>query len=453
MAVTVTFYKFSKRHNSTKVVDVPGLGVDCEICPPFTMEAPVLKLDTDLSGSGYNYCYVNIWDRYYFVESFGWREHFPVVTLTPDVCASHAALIKNSTQYILRSTTLGNNKVVDTFYPEKADVKCVRKTSPEIFKQSGSYMLGVAGSQGTLYYNLTWNQLKTVCGWMFGQPQDNLWDVLAIKSAEDFVKTFIDPYQYIVECYYVPFPVVGGDTTPIQLGYWTTGISAPAMRANSTCAFYTGSIDTPRNPYAEGKKAYLQSDVFSIYILTVPYCGSIQLPADIFDTVAGSYSDVSLDLRVDVKGDIACKVMVGNALIGILHGNCAVPVAISSKGASMLTAIGQAASVGAAAASNDIAGTIGAGSALISSMLPVVLTNGISGGSPLPDIMRHAELTCYFKDVVDHSSGAPGSAAHILHKLNAAGWHQCQDPQIEFAGLGFERDLILDYLKGGIWIE
>ena len=124
MALTVTFYKFEKKKNSTKLPTAPlnslvynnvELKDDCDIMSPtivinFAGEYPFIP----------NYCYIPAFERYYFVNSMRWNKGLWVFGLTVDVLASYKAKIGVQTLYVTRSASASDGTILDSMYPAKS---------------------------------------------------------------------------------------------------------------------------------------------------------------------------------------------------------------------------------------------------------------------------------------------------------------------------------------------
>ena len=110
MALTATFYSFSKRQNSTKVpAGIAGTSFNVVLKNPTSMNAPVFTLNADTFN--FNYCSFN--GAYYFVtDVVSVRNDIWEIHCTKDVLATYRTQILASPAYVLYDS-VGNSEIVD----------------------------------------------------------------------------------------------------------------------------------------------------------------------------------------------------------------------------------------------------------------------------------------------------------------------------------------------------
>ena len=132
MAFTVKFYTVS---DDPKVVS-KSLGTATEfnnvvIKETTDVTAPVLRISSSSNLSGYNYCHIERYGRYYFIEKI---ETTPdgmwVLHCKCDVLMSYKDQIKSLTGTLIRSETLYNGYLNDSGYKAIAYRKIVTKQFP-----------------------------------------------------------------------------------------------------------------------------------------------------------------------------------------------------------------------------------------------------------------------------------------------------------------------------------
>ena len=77
MSITIKFYTFAKRINSTKQpTGAAALSSDCIIKRGSSIINPTIELDIGLATSpaAYNYAYIADWNRYYWVQDWIFNE-------------------------------------------------------------------------------------------------------------------------------------------------------------------------------------------------------------------------------------------------------------------------------------------------------------------------------------------------------------------------------------------
>lgn len=123
--IPITFYNFTKKPNSTKQPDVNGTTANCELIEDTSIINPKIRwhepANPSVNAYDFNYCYIAIFQRYYFVTNVTYQLGTWLLDLTVDVLATGRDIIGPSTQYILRSAYEFDGDVLDTAYPTKTD--------------------------------------------------------------------------------------------------------------------------------------------------------------------------------------------------------------------------------------------------------------------------------------------------------------------------------------------
>ena len=149
----VNFYVFSKKYNSTlrPTSDLTPQGYDCVLKSPSSVISPTIELNYGLvlNPSQYNYCYIQVYDRYYWITEWTYSNSSWIASLSVDVLATWRPYIGNTDMYVYRSSYEYNPKVPDAKYPTTGDTTTV-KTSIEIPTTSlkdGYYIVSIYGVQ------------------------------------------------------------------------------------------------------------------------------------------------------------------------------------------------------------------------------------------------------------------------------------------------------------------
>ena len=112
--MNITFYKMTDNVNKidktlneqTKLTDTIYLKHEVD------EKRPVLLLTYNPLKSDYNYCYIDFFDRYYFIESVeNVRYGLYRITLNVDVLKTYATTIKTYTLEIIESENPNSNKI------------------------------------------------------------------------------------------------------------------------------------------------------------------------------------------------------------------------------------------------------------------------------------------------------------------------------------------------------
>ena len=238
--MTVTLYNFAKRPNSTAQPTGGTSITSVQLKEECSFQKPILKISPAIVSSfnpaSFNYAYIPLWNRYYFITDWQYLNGIWECYLTVDVLASFKTAIGNTRAYILRSSSLYNGNIIDSFYPTTT-VKNVSKqsVSSEIYHSaipSGTYIVGVLNNSNSNlnigainYYVLTASQFSQFLQYIFSGAIYNSSNITEI--GEGLFKSLFDPFQYVISCMWFPFDPSGFGTTTenIKIGYWDTGIS------------------------------------------------------------------------------------------------------------------------------------------------------------------------------------------------------------------------------------
>lgn len=130
--MTVVFYSFTKRPNSTKQptggVSLTGVQIkeECSFTNPALKMSPTIMSGT-FDPSLYNYCYIPSWHRYYYITDWKYLNGIWECYCQVDVLASFKTAIGATQSYIIRSASLYNGDIIDTFYPSTSVVAITKQ--------------------------------------------------------------------------------------------------------------------------------------------------------------------------------------------------------------------------------------------------------------------------------------------------------------------------------------
>ena len=153
MAITVNFYTFSKKTNSTKQpTGTAALSASCLLKDATSIITPVFQIRTS-DPTAYNYCYCSAFHRYYFISDITWNKGYWEIRCKCDVLATYKTTIGSTNGYVLRSANKSDGSIIDTLYPTDT-----AETLQEIYQQAtsdsiafngfdnGYYVLGIKGA-------------------------------------------------------------------------------------------------------------------------------------------------------------------------------------------------------------------------------------------------------------------------------------------------------------------
>lgn len=459
MSFNATFYTFSKRINST-MQPSGGSDYSIELKAGSSAINPTIRLDVGQSGNptGYNYCYIGAFNRYYWVRDWQWDNRLWVAQLVSDPMASFKTQIGSYTAYVTRAASAYNMRVVDRYYPAIAQNTHEANIITSPFTKdlnSGCYVVGIQGKGSggnggaVTYYRATASGLKSLVDYMLTGGYE------VTDISEELLKCIFNPLQYIVSCMWFPFNAPAGSGS-ITVGWW----EATASGVNPLSALEWGtnmSFTIPKHPKAATRGAYLNLPPFSKYRLEAGPWGVI--PLDGFNLMDSSSltCDYKVDLitgsgRFNIKyrdklvyesihtAQIGVPIQLGQNMLNqgaltdmISHGGNTVVNAAALNPVGML-ANGLSAIGDAAALSQPISSSLGSNGTLS--------FNNVFG------------LMADFLDIADEdlsSRGRPLCAPRQISGLS--GYILCEDADPSISCTAQELETIVNYMNSGFYYE
>lgn len=301
----IVLYRMQKKPNS---LARPGGGsatvtvqttYSCAVRTPSSVMTPVVMLqDRGDSILNYNYAYIRLWHRYYYIDDIKMIEgdHMYEVSMHVDVLATYQRDIRNSTQYVLRSSSDFDGTVVDHFYPTVMDTDydfrvlsvdyngntydCKDVVSnmylTKYFKRNiseGEFVIGVIGENetGITYYVLNYSNFKTLLQNLMAYTPSNMSDV-----STGIAKVLADPMQFITTCFWIPYAgQVSQTARSIKFGYYSISCTAGVLNA-SDYAHFISYAEIPKHPQ-DSRGEYLNGAPFTSLTLLFNPFGALEL--------------------------------------------------------------------------------------------------------------------------------------------------------------------------------
>lgn len=300
MSVSVSFYTYSKKRNSTAQPSAAATSFSMELKEPTSALNPTLWIaarDLPVPGSAptiYNYAYVSDFQRRYFVTDWVYNAGIWEVSLSVDVLGSWKSGIGSISAYIERSSYTSDGDIMDTLYPAKTDFSISRVSLANawynVAPSGGTYVVGCINNQSSdhigaiSYYACTPANMNSLLNFLFGSSIYNSGNIT--EMGEGLYKSFFNPIQYIASCLWFPFSLAafGSSTANIKIGYWDTGISANVVSSLAEKTYVTGTI--PSHPQST-RGSYLNHAPYTKMTLYIPPFGNI--PLDTRFTEVGNY--------------------------------------------------------------------------------------------------------------------------------------------------------------------
>lgn len=493
MAIQLRLYNFAKKENST----AHPAGTDayenymCNLKDTTSILHPTFLLRPTLQNwnpAQWTYAYVNLWHKYYFVDDVEWVSPYWELHLSIDALATYKTEILASTRYVLRSASDYNVHLLDNAYvpTDEIVVKSESVTLPyyadssyETFKElHGYYVMGVIGKPDTgddpvTYYVLNDTAFKEFLQYLYTNILSMDWQSNSDWNAV-ISKAFIDPLEYIISCFYVPFYLnvnnfpgwVSQSGYDINFGFWKyTDSNLRIAKMNARVFTQEINVNIPSNPYHLSNMNWENLPPFAEYYVNLGAGGIHKLNAQSATLGDGLKIHISYDVGTGMAVyDVYPK--LHNTAIMRTSAQFFPPVPIGRQKSDILgmltniggNIIGSTISGAAAGPIGAIAGgVIGTGKALIGAGMDMVNSTAIntfgsvgSMAAMTGDISMCAE---YHNHQLENNADLGRPCCKNVQLSTLSGFTVCADGEIDNAGmLAEERELINKYLTSGFYI-
>ncbi len=453
----IRLYAFRKRLNSTKKPSdkqEPGqlfLVTDCTLKDTTSVLAPQVILifpdpEHHLSPSAYNYAYIPDFHRYYWVTDIAFDRNRVIYTLSCDVLATYWETLKESTQYVLRSASNKNGKIVDTLYPTLANFNTgSMRLSGWSYNTlaNGYYVLGIINSNTNTYGAISYYVMTNAQFSALRKALMANYEYMQINDAEisaELQRAIINPFQYIVSCKWFPEkPPVLDSVTSITVGSWefTGGTAFPL--AASAYSIHSQDITLPQHTQ-KARGDWLMQSPYTRYALSFPPFGIVEL-----DNSKITTNTITVARRIDyVSGIGVIQITTPNSLdsgVTILYqADCNIGVDIQLSQVSIANGIlSDVTNVVGSAASAAGAAPFGVGAA------GALMAGGASAISSFLQSNTFAGLmTGVFADATGQGNGIGSAIAAANSSLQTRGTNGSIAAYLETPGLFWKFSMIAD---------
>lgn len=463
-----TFYQFAKRTNSTKRPS-GGQEFGIDLKAPCNIIDPEIKIATQNDPTGYNYCYLPTFSRYYWVKNWTYSDGLWKASLTVDTLASYRDEIGYSTEYVVRSSAKYNGTISDGLYPATAEVRSVTSAFQGGFSETisgGFFVIGfiakAANSIGAItYVVMTPGNAKKLSAKL-------LTDVsyLSIDNAEisdSLTKVLFNPYQYIVSCNYFPFDVAELTAhlplvSNVDVGWWSIDIPCWILGADNNNLTKSVSVGIPKHPQAASRGGYCNASPYTDYTIFLQPFGVIPLDA----SKLWGAATLSIQYTVDLfTGDSILRMFTDtNQLVHETTVKLGVPIQLSNitfdvpSGGGLLQT-GVAAAFGGLQAALSGGSFSDVGNGILNAAQATnadVASKGATGSTIAFDSVPY--MVARFKILVDDNNddhGRPLCQRVLISSI--PGYIMVDDPDIALAATAEEIDSVKSYMKNGFFYE
>lgn len=461
------FYQFAKRTNSTKRPS-GGQEFGIDLKAPCNIIDPEIKIATQSDPTGYNYCYLPTFSRYYWVKNWTYVDGLWNASLTVDTLASYRDQIGNSTEYVERSSATYDGTISDGLYPATAKVQSVTTAFQGGFAETingGFFVIGFiaksANSIGAVtYVVMTPSNVKRLSAKLLTNVS-----YLNIDNAEisdNLTKILFNPYQYIVSCNYFPFdvaelaahlPIVSN----VDVGWWSVDVPCWILGADNNNLTKSVSVGIPKHPQAASRGGYCNASPYTDYTIFLQPFGVIPLDA----SKLWGAATLSIQYVVDLfTGDSILRIFTNtNQLVHETTAKLGVPIQLSNiafdipSGGLLQTGIAAAFGGLQAAFSGGSISDVGNGilNAAQASNADVA-SKGATGSTIAFDSIPY--MVARFKILVDDNNEHHGRPlCRRVRLFSIPGFIMVDDPDIALPATAAEIDSVKSYMKNGFFLE
>lgn len=463
------FYQFAKRTNSTKRPS-GGQEFGIDLKAPCNIIDPEIKIATQSDPTGYNYCYLPTFSRYYWVKNWTYSGGLWVASLTVDTLASYRDQIGYSTEYVVRSSAKYNGTISDGLYPATAEVRSVTSAFQGGFSETisgGFFVIGfiakAANSIGAItYVVMTPGNAKKLSAKL-------LTDVsyLSIDNAEisdSLTKILFNPYQYIVSCNYFPFDIAELTAhlplvSNVDVGWWSIDIPCWILGADNNNLTKSVSVGIPQHPQAVSRGGYCNASPYTDYTIFLQPFGVIPLDA----SKLWGATTLSIQYTVDLfTGDSILRIFTdSNQLVHETTAKLGVPIQLSNITFDIPSGSGGLLHTGIAAAFGGIQAALSGGSfsdvgnGILNAAQATnadVASKGATGSTIAFDSVPY--MVARFKILTDDNNTDHGRPLCKRVQISTIpGYIMVDDPDIALTATAEEIDSVKSYMKNGFFYE
>lgn len=464
-----TFYQFAKRTNSTKRPS-GGQGFGIDLKAPCNIIDPEIQIATQSDPTGFNYCFLPAFSRYYWVKNWTYSDGLWNASLTVDTLASYRDQIGSATEYVVRSSAKYDDTITDGLYPATAKVQSVTTSFQGGFAETisgGFFVMGfiakAANSIGAItYVVMTPGNAKKLSAKL-------LTDVsyLSIDNSEisdNLTKILFNPYQYIVSCNYFPFAIAELTAhlplvSKIDVGWWSVDVPGWILGEDHNNFKKSISVTVPKHPQAANRGEYCNVAPYTDYTMYLQPFGVIPLDA----SKMWGAATLSIQYVADLfTGDSVLRIFTnGNQLVYETTAKLGVSVQLSNinfgipSGSGGLLQTGIAAAFGGlqAALSGGTLSDVGNGILNAAQATNAdVASKGATGSTIAFDLAPY--MVARFKIIVDDNNEDHGRPlCQRVQLFSIPGFIMVDDPDIALPATAAEIDSVKSYMKNGFFLE
>lgn len=472
MAFDIRLYTFNKKTNSTLRPSGNGYLVKATVNAEISILSPTisLQLGSNANPTAYNYAYIPVFSRYYFINDWSFNAGLWYASLAVDALASWRDEIGAQNLYVERAAAEFDGRMADAAYPTTADFNIqsvpfvLKDVDQHVWITNGSYaagtfVVGIIGRGGAVNY--------------YAFPPANYSKFMSAVFNKDYgfteesVKAIFNPIQYITSVVWLPFTVSLTGTTPVKMGWWTFADTAGTADAGAydlgrgQVIGFSATVNLPKHPQ-QSRGIYLNGNPFTKYTLKFPALGMLDIQgADMLDS-----ETVKLSVDVDLptgKAILYIRPDAAPANTQLVEFNAGVTVNVSQIQSSTIGYLynkyRESSPVNEYFA-NQFVGTGAALLDIVGSFTSIVgfdagdkvSTCGTTGS--MADHMIDGELIATFQYIAEEDNADKGRPLCAIRTVgNLSGYQKIIDTSIQIYCLDAEAEMIKSAMRGGFFYE
>lgn len=446
------FSGFQKKPNSTKqpsggTSKTVRLKDNCSVLNPVFL----------LNGYDLSHNYVKWGSRYYYIDDIVIvANDLAEYHCSTDALATFKADIGASSQYVTRSATSYDLKVMDNRYPTIADTDRGLTPLTDIASgmglsggtfPAGTYVLGLKSKDsdtGVAFYAMTPQQFGDFCDYLFSSVWLDATDVTVSLQ-----KLLVDPFDYIISCTWYPFTVTG-TSQPVYFGFWDwTGQSMTRIPESDRIKAVSHTANLPDHPQI-ARGSYLNAAPYTRLTLNLYSFGQCALdPNRFLDD-----RSITVLLNIDMFTGIGvCKVLASTGTVYQASATCGVPIQLSQVKDDLTKPIVDSAMVAAAIASENVVGVTSSIANAVKNAPPQIESVGAVGSVSAYYLNAPVIDSIFYKLVEEDLSqlGRPLCARRTISSLS--GYIECEKADLDSAASPAEKAEIISALNEGFYYE
>ena len=480
--MTVEFWNYSKKKNSTKQPSA-GSGTSytnfnlkdsCSIFSPvITVAVASMPVTTVAPINTFTYCYINKFNRYYFIEDWIYTNNMWEAHLSLDVLASHKTEIGTMSEYVVRAASAKDGSIIDSMYPTTSNITLTTGQKLMNFNTNGFYVIGLISnssdiSEGAIsYYSVSAAQMANIKSYLMSNTflsNNNLLNNSDISS--DLLKTLYNPYQYIVSCKFYPFSrPTGTEVNGINFGWWSLPYQAIKVpEGGNIVTTASDAFEVPAHPQSS-RGTYLNHAPYTDLVVYHPLIGTV--PLDMAKIDSGDKINIIIYTEtITGQGYILIRGTRGtypNTQSYILYQGM-IQIAIDIPLAQMnidtinvaRTTVNTVGNIVSSAMSLDVGGVIKAtGNGVLDALectAPVLQSGGAAGNRA--SFSETAKFILVQRTVAADDNTNKGRPLCQIKTINTlSGYIKVSDAHVDIPCLAAERDMIASLMESGFYYE